>query len=282
MTYKTILTILTNPAEAELTISSAARLARIHDAHLDILALGVDRTQVGYAYLGAGAVMIDAGIERAEQEARAIEAAIRAALHEETDDLRYGIETIVAQLGMIPDVIATRARFADLVVQPRPYGTGIGPEAEAVVEAALFDGKAPVLVLPAKGLGTNTLPKRIVLAWNQSAEAMVATRGALPLLKGADVVSITVVGPVTTGEDRSDPGGMLCQMLVRHGVHAEVAVLARTQARVSEVLLRHATDIDADMLVMGAYGHSRLREAILGGATRNMLENTTIPVLLAH
>jgi nucleotide-binding universal stress UspA family protein len=282
MTYKTILTILTNPAEAELTISSAARLARDLDAHLEILALGVDRTQIGYSYLGAGAVMMEAGIERAEAEARAIEAAIRAALHEESDDLRYGIETIVAQLGMIPDVIATRARFADLVVQPRPYGAGIGPEAEAVVEAALFGGKAPVLVLPAKGLGANTLPKRIVLAWNQSPEAMVATRSALPLLKGADVVSITVVGPVTSGEDRSDPGGMLCQMLVRHAVHAEVAVLARTQARVSEVLLRHATDLDADMLVMGAYGHSRLREAILGGATRNMLENTTIPVLLAH
>jgi nucleotide-binding universal stress UspA family protein len=282
MAYKTILTVVTNPAEAELAISSAARLARNLDAHLEILALGVDRTQIGYSYLGAGAVMMEAGIERAESEARAVEAAVRAALHEESEDLRYGIETLVAQLGMIPDVISTRARFADLVVQPRPYDTGLGPEAEAVVEAALFGGKAPVLVLPAKGLGANTLPKRIVLAWNQSAEAMVATRSALPLLKGAELVSITVVGPVTTGQDRSDPGGMLCQMLVRHGVHADVAVLARTQSRVSEVLLRHASDLDADMLVMGAYGHSRLREAILGGATRNMLENATIPVLLAH
>ena len=282
MAYKTILTILTNPAEAELAISAAARLARELDAHLQILALGVDRTQIGYSYLGTGAVLLEAGMERAEADARGIEKAARAALHEQSEDLRYDIETIVSQIGMITEIVGSRARFADLVVQPRPYGTGIGPEAEAVVEAALFDGKAPVLVLPAKGLSNNTLPKRIVLAWNQSAEAMVAARCAMPMLKGAENVSITVVGPISAGEDRSDPGGLLCQMLVRHGVHAEVAVLARTADRVSEVLLRHATDIDADLLVMGAYGHSRFREAILGGATRNMLENATIPVMMAH
>ena len=75
---------------------------------------------------------------------------------------------------------------------------------------------------------------------------------------------------------------MLCQMLVRHKVHADVAVLARTQSRVSDVLARHAADLNADMLVMGAYGHSRFREAILGGATRNMLEQAEVPVFMAH
>mgnify|MGYP003864833597 FL=1 len=71
-------------------------------------------------------------------------------------------------------------------------------------------------------------------------------------------------------------------MLVRHGVKAEVAVLARTQTRVSDVLARHALEINADMLVIGAYGHSRLRQAILGGTTRNMLEKAEIPVFMAH
>jgi nucleotide-binding universal stress UspA family protein len=71
-------------------------------------------------------------------------------------------------------------------------------------------------------------------------------------------------------------------MLVRHGVHAEVTVLARSLPRVSDVLARHVLDEDADMLVMGAYGHSRFREAILGGATRNMLEQATVPVLMAR
>jgi nucleotide-binding universal stress UspA family protein len=151
-----------------------------------------------------------------------------------------------------------------------------------VIEAAMFEGKAPVLVLPEKGLGEHVVPKRIVVAWNQSAEAMTATRMALPFLKSADAVDITVIDPPPHGAERSDPGGLLCQMLVRHGVHAEVTVLARSLPRVSDVLARHVLDENADMLVMGAYGHSRFREAILGGATRNMLEQATVPVLMAR
>jgi nucleotide-binding universal stress UspA family protein len=280
--YKSILTILTNPAEAEVAITAAARLAQAQDAHLDVLVLGVDRTQIGYSYIGSGAVMMQVAVDRAEADARVLETAVRAALTAQPTDLRWGLEAVVTQLGALTDLVASRARFADLIVLPRPYGPGIGAEAEAVVEAALFEGKAPVLVLPAKGLGENTLPKRIIVAWNQSAEAMVATRQALPFLKGADMVNITVIDPPSQGEERSDPGGMLCQMLVRHGVHAEVSVLARSLPRVSDVLARHVWDQNADMLVMGAYGHSRFREAILGGATRNMLEKAEVPVLMAH
>lgn len=282
MAYKTILTVLTNPDTATLAITAAARLAQAQDAHLDVLVLGVDRTQVGYSYIGTGAVMMQVALDRAEADARSLEAAAKAALAQQSPDLRFAVEAVVTQLGALTDLVATRARFADLVVLPRPYGPGQGAEAEAVVEAALFEGKAPVLVLPEKGLGENALPKRIVVAWNQSAEAMVAARQALPLLKGADTVNITVIDPPSQGEERSDPGGMLCQMLVRHGVHAEVSVLARSLPRVSDVLARHIWDQNADLLVMGAYGHSRFREAILGGATRNMLEKAEVPVLMAH
>ena len=282
MAYKTILTVLTAAADAALAIGSAARLARAQDAHLDILVLGVDRTQLGYSYIGAGAVLMEVATERAESEARTTEAAARAALAAEGGDLRWALEAAVTQIGALTGVVAQRARFADLVVLPRPYGAGKGADSEAVVEAALFDAKVPVLVLPAAGLPEGALPRRVVLAWNQSAEAMAATRAALPLLKGADLVDITVVDPPPHGPERSDPGGMLCQMLVRHGVRAEVSVLARSLPRVSEVLARHATDQNADLLVMGAYGHSRFREAILGGATRNMLEQAELPVLMAH
>jgi hypothetical protein len=193
MAFKSILTILTNPTDAELAISSAAKLARSQDAHLDVLVLGVDRTQVGYSYIGSGAVLMQVGIDRAEADARALETAANAALAEESGDLRYSVEAVVTQLGALTDLVASRSRFADLVVLPRPYGPGIGTEAEAVVEAALFEGKAPVLVLPAKGLGENVVPKRIVVAWNQSSEAMAATRLALPFLKAADAVNITVI-----------------------------------------------------------------------------------------
>jgi nucleotide-binding universal stress UspA family protein len=137
------------------------------------------------------------------------------------------------------------------------------------------------LLLPGTLL-PETLGKRVVIAWNQGREAMAAVRRALPLLRKADLVNIVVVDPPAYGPERSDPGGALCQMLVRHGVKAEVSVLARTMPRVSDVLVRHVRDQNADILVMGAYGHSRFREAILGGATRDMLELAQVPVFLAH
>jgi len=282
MAYKSLLTVATSADRTDVAINGAAALAAAHDAHLDVLALGVDRTQVGYSYIGTGAVILQAAVERAEQDARDTEAAARKAIAAQSPALRWTAEAAVTQLGALTDLVAQRARFADLVVLPRPYGAGQGPEAEAVIEAALFEGRAPVLVLPDSGVGSAGTPRRAVVAWNQSAEAMTAVRKALPLLKAADLVNIAVIDPPQHGPERSDPGGMLCQMLVRHGVKAEVSVLARTLPRISDVLARHVRDQNADLLVMGAYGHSRFREAILGGATRNMLEQAEVPVLMAH
>lgn len=281
MAYKSLLTIATAADRIGAAVTAAAVLCQQTDAHLDTLALGVDRTQVGYSYVGAGAVVLQVALERAEEEARANAAAIRTALAAQPAALRSGVETAVTQMGALTELVAARARYADLVVLPKPYSEHSGPEAEAVIEAALFEGMAPVLVVPQSGL-KSAAPKRVVLAWNQSREALVAARRALPLLKQAETVTITVIDPPTHGPERSDPGGLLCQMLVRHGVKAEVSVLARTLPRVSDVLHRTCRDLDADLLVMGAYGHSRFREAILGGATRNMLEQAELPVFMAH
>ena len=282
MAYKSILTVLTRAADAAVAIDAAARLALAQEAHLDVLVLGVDRTQMGYSYIGSGAVLMQVSLDHAEAEARATSAAVKAALAAQSPVLRASVEAAVTQLGALGEIVSQRARFADLVVLPRPYGEGKGAENEAVVETAMFEGRAPVLVLPEKGLGPQAAFKRILVAWNQSAEAMIATRLALPYLKAADMVNITVVDPPTHGPERSDPGGLLCQMLVRHGVKAEVSVLARSLPRASDVISRHVWDQNADLLVMGAYGHSRFREAILGGATRNMLEKAEVPVFMAH
>ena len=131
--------------------------------------------------------------------------------------------------------------------------------------------------LEVEGLG-----KRILVAWNQSDEALHAIRRALPVLKAAEAVEIAVVDPSPYSPEGSDPGGKLCQMLTRHGVKAEIAVLAKTLPTVTEVLTRRAAETGADMLVMGAYSKSRLREAIMGGATRHMLERANLPVLMAR
>ncbi|WP_347311309.1 universal stress protein [Defluviimonas sp. SAOS-178_SWC] len=279
MAFKSILTIVTDPKGAASQIDAAVALARREDAHLDVLCIGVDRTQTGYYYAGATAILTQEAYNQAKEEAAAAEAAVRERLKPE--DIRWGVDTAVAQIGALGGPVAMLARFSDLVVLSKPYGKSGNQAAEAILEAALFEGRAPVLVLP-DGYEAADFGKRVVLAWNQSDEALIATRAAMPLLKAATAVDITIIDPPSHGPERSDPGGMLSQLLARHGVHAEVSVLAKTLPKTSEVLSRHGRDINADLIVMGAYGHSRFREAILGGATRNMLEMAEVPVFMAH
>jgi nucleotide-binding universal stress UspA family protein len=279
MAWKSVLTVVTNPDRAAASVAAAGAVARAHDAHLDILAVGTDRTQAAYAFVTAGTVVQQAIFDRAREDASTNEAAARAAAANLPEGVRWAVEGVVAQLGALSELVATRARLADLVVLPRPYGEGRGPEDEAVAEAALFDGRAPVVVLPDPLRDLGVRGRRIVVAWNESGEAMAAVRAALPMLRGADLVSVTVVAPPGWGPE---PGAALTQMLVRHGVKAEVSVLAKTAPRVSDMLNRHVRDIDADTLVIGAYGHSRLREAILGGATRDLLAEAEVPLFLAR
>ncbi|MBY6003517.1 universal stress protein [Salipiger bermudensis] len=279
MGYKTILTVVSDEALAQSTVDHAAALAAGWDAHLDALCFGVDRTQTGYYYAGANAMILQETITRATSDAEKLAGVVRAALGK--TDARWAVEEGVAQLADIGRHVAGRARFADLVVLPKPYGKEHGVELEPVTEGALFEGQTPVLVVPDSVTPTAT-PSRIVIGWNESNEALRAVRAALPLLKNADNVHVVVIDPPQHGPNRSDPGGALSQYLARHGVKTEIDVLSKTMPRVSDVLCRHVQDLDADMIVMGAYGHSRFREAILGGATRNMLEQAEVPVFLAH
>ena len=279
MAFKTVLTIATDPDLVSGTVAQAQDLAAGFDAHLDVLCLGVDRTQTGYYYAGANALVLEQTIGRATAEAAALEADVRTMLG--GAQLRWSVDHGVAQLADIGRHVAARARFADLVVLPMPYGAGRGIELEPVVEAALFDGQVPVIVVP-DAVHPKAQPERVVLGWNESAEALRAVRAALPILQAAQAVHVCVINPPQHGPDRSDPGGALSQFLARHGVKAEIDVLSKTMPRISDVLMRHVRDLDADMVVMGAYGHSRFREAILGGATRNMLEHAGVPVLMAH
>ena len=279
MAYKTLSTIITSETGLRDAVNAAVSFSRQHDAHLDVCCLGVDNTQAAGFYAGAPAMIYQEALDQAREVAEALEAQARAVLN--NTDVRWGTDSAVVTLGGLGAYVGLRARFSDLVIVAQPYGSDRGINDEAVIEAALFDGQAAVLVLP-EGMDRIAAFDRIVLAWNQSNEALRAARRSLPLLKAADQVNIVVIDPPTHGPERSEPGGLLTRMLARHGVRAEVSVLARTMPSVSETLQRHVTDQDADLLVMGAYGHSRLREAILGGATRDMLEGAKVPVFMAH
>ncbi|MBY6058458.1 universal stress protein [Leisingera daeponensis] len=279
MSYKSLLTVLTAADTAAAPLAQIAALAEEFGAHADALCLGVDRTQTGYYYVGANAMVLQETLARAQEEAGSVQAQAEETLQQA--GVVFGTDSGVAQIADIGRHVARQARFSDLVVLGQPYGAGKRAEAEPIVEAALFEGRAPVLVVPDNAAPLKT-PRTVLAAWNESIEAMTAIRRAMPFLKGADLVRIAVIDPPQHGPERSDPGGMLAQMLARHGVTCEIDVLSKTMTRVSDVLNRHAADTAADLIVMGAYGHSRFREAILGGATRNMLEQARVPVLMAH
>lgn len=279
MTYKTIATVVTDMSVDAQVLEAAIAFARSTGGHLDVLCLGLDRTQPGFYYASANALALQDNLAQARAEAAGLAEAIEARLKGE--DLAFAVRQASTQLATVTPLIAQAVRLADLAVLGKPYAGGADFEKEAVLEAALFDAGVPVLMMPPKAKlpGANA---SIVLAWDQSAEALSAIRASLPLLKAASTVSIAIVDPPAHGPERSDPGGALAEMLSRHGVRADVSVLARTLPGVAEVLCRHSRDCGAHLVVMGAYGHSRFREAILGGATRRMLEVAETPVLMAH
>jgi len=279
MSYKSLLTVLTATETAAPPLTQITALADQFDGHVEALCLGVDRTQTGYYYAGANAMVLQESLTRAKEEASAVQDHAEEILTK--SGVVWSAESGVAQIADLGRHVAQRARFSDLVVLGKPYGRDRNVEAEPIVEAALFEGHAPVLMVPDHA-NVVLQPKTVMVAWNESVEALTAIRKALPFLTGADLVRVVVIDPPKHGPERSDPGGMLSQMLARHGVTCEIDVLSKTLSRVSDILNRHAVDTESDMIVMGAYGHSRFREAILGGATRNMLEQAKVPVFMAH
>jgi nucleotide-binding universal stress UspA family protein len=171
------------------------------------------------------------------------------------------------------------ARRFDLsvVAQARPESDG--PES-LIAEQALFDSGRPVLVVPY----IQTAPfkaDRVLLCWDGSRTAARAAADALPFLTRAKAIEIFIV---ETGKLKSDeiPGADIAGHLARHDLTVSVERTVAGDTDVASVILSHAADVGADMLVMGGYGHSRLREFILGGATRTILRSMTVPTLMSH
>jgi nucleotide-binding universal stress UspA family protein len=253
-------------------------LSRRFDAHLDVMCLGMDRSRSAYYEVGANAVIMEAAIKETYAKAEAIRASVEEVLKGE--DIRWNAMDAIVNLTDTGHIVAEAARFGDLAVAAQPYAEGAGGDATILLEALLFDARRPTLVVPDSAAAEPA--ETVVVAWNESPQSLRAIRCALPFLQAAKSVNIAIIDPPEHGPDRSDPGGNLAVYLARHDVHCDIQVMTRSGARVSERLHRHAREIGAGMIVMGAYGHSRFREAIMGGATREMLEHATMPVLMAH
>jgi nucleotide-binding universal stress UspA family protein len=184
--------------------------------------------------------------------------------------------------GELGNTLSRHARYADLIVLGQE-----GAEDQKMVIGGLPDSIVltcgrPALVVPYVG-ASRPPGKHVIVAWNGSREAARAVNDALPFLIGADEVDVMCVNPHDGEEDDADlPGADLCLHLARHGVKAEAQTVTAGDVDAGNLLLSRAADRGADLIVMGAYGHARWREVVLGGVTRQMLEQMTVPVFMSH
>jgi nucleotide-binding universal stress UspA family protein len=181
----------------------------------------------------------------------------------------------VTDVGMEDELVAFRGRMADLIVVGRPSGDD-EPALHATLNSALMESGRPVIAAPRDPI--TSIGKSVAIAWNGSAEAARAVSAALSFLIKAESVTILVAEE----GDHMAPASELEAHLAWHGVSSEIRKVVPSGGAVGAALLKAVTDCGADLLVMGAYTHSRLRQLILGGVTRHILDHAPLPVLLSH
>lgn len=183
--------------------------------------------------------------------------------------------------GRLVDTLNRQGRYVDLIVLGQAEaGDPLAHQQGLTDEVALESGR-PVLVIPAAG-AQPALGERVIVAWDGKREAVRAVGDALPILETAKAVTIVTVNPEASDPGRGNLAADMCLHLARHGISAEAKSLHGATAAIGSLLLDTARDEGADLLVMGAYGHSRWRELVLGGVTSHVLSHCDIPVLLAH
>jgi len=260
-----------SPAE-KYAISMAAALK----AHVAGIAFAYDpvemRAQWGYMAAAVGEQWPDYKEQAAATLDRFSEAAGRAAI---------SFERIMApvDLANAGDRFGGIARRFDLSIVAQPEAEKAAVE-KMIVSGAIFDSGRPVVVVPYIQTAPFKLD-RVMICWDNSRPAARAIADAMPVLglaRSTEVVTV-VEGALNEDEpDRADIG----QHLTRHGLSVSINRIVREKIDVASALLSHAADSGADLIVMGAYGHSRLREFILGGVTQSMLRSMTVPVLMSH
>ena len=275
MAIRDILVHLDAAPAAAARLELAAALAQRHGARLtglvviDIMLPPIATPDGGGAALGP---LLDAMRRDALVEAEGIRTRFEAT----TSRIGVAGEWRIAE-GLSAELVARHGRTADLVMLGQPDPEAGAPNATAVFEGALFSSGRPVLVVPHAGRFTE-VGRRPLIAWNGQREAARAVHDALPLLAGAELAIVLTVG----AEGDEDPSAEILDHLGRHDLPASAAHETAGDLDVADTLLNYAAESGADLLVMGAYGHSRLREFVLGGATRSILRQMTLPVLMAH
>jgi nucleotide-binding universal stress UspA family protein len=283
MALKDILVHVDDGRGHEARLRLAVELARRSDAHLTGLFIIEPIGMAAYAPAGPDLAAL-ASLDAIQEEHRTARRTLADRL---ADNFRGAAERagIAAEWRLVegdPTEMATlNAHYADLAIlgQSDPEHPGISaPRPEAV----LLGSGRPILVVPYIGAG-EAIGRRAVVAWNASREAARALNDALPLLKDAETVTVLSINPARGIDGEGDlPAADIALHLARHDIKAEAAYAVAEDIGVGDVLLSRAADLGSDLIVMGGYGHSRLREIALGGATRTVLRHMTVPVLLSH
>lgn len=290
MTITSILAVVDGGPRSEALVKGSFGLARKLDAYLEVLHVEPDPRDalpvVGEGMTGTLVEQVSADIEARRAAAlkvarEAYEAGCQAHgvepkdSQEEIRGFRAFSAAWTQVQGREDEVVADLGRFFDLIAVAHPGGEEGSAYAPAL-EAGLFQCGRPVLVLPKEPA---ELPaEKAAIAWNGSREAIRAISAGLPLLeaaKGVQVISID-------GEEYAATLERLSAFLAGHGIEPQFRKLSAEDAEVGALLLQQAQEDGAGLIVMGAYGHSRLREFVLGGATRSVLHESSLPLLLAH
>jgi nucleotide-binding universal stress UspA family protein len=279
MDYKTILVHLDRGARRSERLELAFALADRCDAHLvGLFALSATRIP-SYVRAEPSDTLIAVQNRQRAEDAREAEAAFRAAMARHRGVKAEWRASNEDALG----AARLNARYSDLVIvgqHERDAEDEAGLAPEFTDELVLSCGR-PVLLVPYAGRFPDA-GKRALVAWNASSEAARAIADALPLLARAESVSVVVFETGQAGDHGQEPGADAALYLARHGVKATVSRYGSADIDVGSQILSRAADLSADLIVMGAYGHSRMRELVLGGATRTILESMTAPVLMSR
>ncbi|HEV6963820.1 MULTISPECIES: universal stress protein [Roseateles] len=281
MGIRTILVHLDSRRHTPARVESAAALALQHEAHL------IGMASTGWVPIpadSAGALGITAYQEAAMNQLRDEAQACVQRFEEQVR--RLGVLSFEGRvdLSYAGDSMPLAARYCDLTVvtQTDPDEPREAPWPPMQQEVLLQSGR-PLLVLPYAGECIVPPAARVLVGWNGSREAARAMHDALPLLERAAHVEVVVFEPPESVEQNHGdlPGADIGLWLTRHGVNVHVSYVP-IKVATGEALLSHAADIGAHLIVAGGYGHSRLREAILGGVTRTLMRTSPVPVLLSH
>ena len=275
--FKDLLLEVDDSRAVDRRIDYAVELSNRFDAHLTglyLIPIFMPPPSVG-AYMTAE---MESQILAGEME-RSEKALGRFRKATEANDIEFDSRTDRGPLHEHARLVSMHGRYADLTIigQTDPSESGGRLDPGDVVLAA----GGPVVIVPHIG-APSTVAEKVTLAWNASREAARAVRDAMPLLEQAKDVEVICFQPKDTPGHGELPGADIALHLSHHDIEVDVHIVESDGIDVGNALLSHIADSGSDFLVMGGYGHSRLREAVLGGATRTILQSMTVPVLMAH